>query len=378
MEQTVIGIDVAKDRLDVHVRPSGEAFAVARDGKGLDELVSRLRKLDVALVVLEATGGFEKTVAGALCAAGLPLAVVNPRQVRDFARATGTLAKTDALDAAVIAHFAAAIRPEPRPVPDAQARALGDLVTRRRQIVEMMTVERGRRKRLTNRRMIKSIDRLLKALQRELSDLEEDLDDAIRGTPAWRETEDLLKSVPGIGDVTARSLIADLPEFGTLGRKKIAALVGVAPFNRDSGTLRGRRTIWGGRAKVRATLYMAALVASRHNPILRRFYQRLVQAGKPKKVALTAVMRKAADHPECHCQRQDPMANRLTDKTVAHPDPLRPQGRRGRKGGPQREPPAAHGVWEMSRTGPRSGPAGATAPARRRRVAKRAERAPGA
>ena len=283
MEQTVIGIDVAKDRLDVHVRPSGEAFAVARDGKGLDELVSRLRKLDVALVVLEATGGFEKTVAGALCAAGLPLAVANPRQVRDFARATGTLAKTDALDAAVIAHFAAAIRPEPRPVPDAQARALGDLVTRRRQIVEMMTVERGRRKRLTNRRMIKSIDRLLKALQRELSDLEEDLDDAIRGTPAWRETEDLLKSVPGIGNVTAHTLIADLPELGTLGRKKIAALVGVAPFNRDSGTLRGRRTIWGGRAKVRATLYMAALVASRHNPTLRRFYQRLVQAGSPRR-----------------------------------------------------------------------------------------------
>ena len=292
MERMFVGIDVAKDRLDVHVRPSGEAFSVARDGKGLDELVFRLCRLDVALIVLEATGGFETTVAGTLCANALPLAVVNPRQIRDFARATGRLAKTDALDAAVIAHFAEAVRPDPRPVPDAQAQALGELVTRRRQIVEMMAVERNRRGRLTNRRMLKSIDRLLKALQRELSDLEADLDETIRGTPAWRETEDLLKSVPGIGDVTARTLIADLPELGTLDRKKIAALVGVAPFNRDSGTLRGKRTVWGGRANVRAALYMAALVASRHNPILSRFYQRLLEAGKPKKVALTAVMRK--------------------------------------------------------------------------------------
>ena len=292
MERMFVGIDVAKDRLDVHVRPSGEAFAVARDGKGLDELVARLRGRDVALIVLEATGGFETTVTAALCAVGLPLMVANPRQVRDFARATGKLAKTDAIDAAVIAHFADAVRPEPRPVPDAEARALGELLTRRRQIVEMMTAERNRRKRLADRRMIKSIDRLLKALQRELSDLEEALDDTIRGTPAWRETEDLLKSVPGIGDVTARVLIAHLPELGTLDRKKIAALVGVAPFNRDSGTLRGKRTIWGGRANVRAALYMAALVASRYNPTLSRFYQRLLQAGKPKKVALTAVMRK--------------------------------------------------------------------------------------
>ena len=292
MERMFVGIDVAKDRLDLHVRPSGEAFSVARDGKGLDELVARLRTLEVALIVLEATGGFETTVAGALCAAGLPLAVVNPRQIRDFARATGRLAKTDALDAAVHAHFAEAVRPDPRPVPDAQARSLGELISRRRQIVEMMTAERNRRGRLTSRRMIKSVDRLLKALQRELSDLDADLDETIRGTPAWRETDDLLKSVPGIGDVTARTLIAELPELGTLDRKKIAALVGVAPFNRDSGTLRGKRTIWGGRANVRAALYMAALVASRHNPVLRRFYHRLLKAGKPKKVALTAVMRK--------------------------------------------------------------------------------------
>ncbi|MCY4500894.1 MAG: IS110 family transposase [Alphaproteobacteria bacterium] len=292
MEQVYVGIDVAKDRLDVHLRPSGEAFAVARDGKGLEELSVRLGGLEVALVVLEATGGFEITVAAALCATGLPLAVVNPRQVRDFARATGRLAKTDALDAAAIAHFAEAVRPEPRPVPDEQARALGELVTRRRQIVEMMTAERNRRKRLASRRMVKSVDRLLKALQRELSDLETDLDDTIRKTPAWRQAEDLLKTVPGIGDVTARTLIADLPELGTLSRRRIAALVGVAPFNRDSGTMRGRRTVWGGRASVRASLYMAALSASRCNPTLKRFYQRLTEAGKPKKIALTALMRK--------------------------------------------------------------------------------------
>ena len=292
MEQVYVGIDVAKDRLDVHLRPSGEAFAVARDGKGLEELTARLGGLGVALVVLEATGGFEVTVAAALCADGLPLAVVNPRQVRDFARATGRLAKTDALDAAAIAHFAEAVRPEPRPVPDEQARALGELVTRRRQIIEMMTAERNRRSRLTSRRMVRSVDRLLKALQRELSDLETDLDDTIRKTPAWRQAEDLLKTVPGIGDVTARTLIADLPELGTLSRRRIAALVGVAPFNRDSGTMRGRRTVWGGRASVRATLYMAALVASRHNPVLKTFYHRLIDAGKPKKLALTALMRK--------------------------------------------------------------------------------------
>ena len=196
MEQVYVGIDVAKDRLDVHLRPSGEAFAVARDGKGLEELTARLGGLEVALAVLEATGGFEVTVAAALCAAGLPLAVVNPRQIRDFARATGRLAKTDALDAAAIAHFAEAVHPEPRPVPDEQARALGELVTRRRQIVEMMTAERNRRQRLASRRMVKSVDRLLKALQRELSDLETDLDDTIRKTPAWRQPKTSSKPSP--------------------------------------------------------------------------------------------------------------------------------------------------------------------------------------
>jgi transposase len=292
MEQMFIGIDVAKDQLDVHVRPSGEAFAVARDGEGLAELTARLAALSPVLVVLEATGGFEVTVAAALASAGLPLAVVNPRQIRDFARATGKLAKTDALDAAAIAHFAEAIRPEPRPVPSEQALLLGELVTRRRQVIEMMVAERNRRHRLTSKRLVKSVDRLLTALQKELSDLEQEIDDNIRGTPAWRENDDLLKSVPGVGDATARTMLADLPELGTLDRKKIAALVGVAPLNRDSGTMRGRRSVWGGRASVRAALYMAALAASRFNPVIAAYYQRLRAAGKPAKVALVACMRK--------------------------------------------------------------------------------------
>lgn len=292
MEQIFVGIDVAKDRLDVHVRPLEEAFAVARDGEGLEVLNARLHALAPALVVLEATGGFEITVAAALAAAGLPLAVVNPRQIRDFARATGQLAKTDALDARVIARFAEAVRPEPRAVPDAQALLLGELVTRRRQVIEMMTAERNRRRRLHSHRLIKSVDRLILALQKELVDLERELDDTIRGTPAWRETEDLLTSVPGIGNIVARTLIADLPELGHLDRKRIAALVGVAPLNRDSGTMRGRRTTWGGRAAVRAILYMAALTASRSNPAIAALYQRLIHAGKPAKVALMACMRK--------------------------------------------------------------------------------------
>lgn len=292
MEQTFIGIDVSKDRLDVHVRPSDGAFAVARDGEGLAMLIERLGALEPYLVVLEATGGFELTVAAALAAAGMPLAVVNPRQIRDFARATGQLAKTDALDAKVIARFAEQVRPEPRPVPDAQARALGELVARRRQIIEMMTAERNRRGQLSSRRLIKGVERLLAALQKELSELECEIGDGIRGTPAWRERDELLRSVPGVGDIVARTLIADLPELGRLDRKQIAALVGVAPLNRDSGKMRGKRTTWGGRAKVRSALYMAALVASRHNPVLATFYQRLVSAGKAKKLAITAVMRK--------------------------------------------------------------------------------------
>ena len=287
-----VGVDVAKDRLDIHIRPTGEVFTVPRDSKGLAALTARLCDLAPELVVMEATGGFEVTVAAALGAAKLPLAVVNPRQIRDFARATGKLAKTDTLDAAAIAHFAEAIKPEPRPIPDEASRALGELVARRRQVIEMIVAETQRSKQMTQRRVVKRIERHLAALKKELTEIERDLDGTIRETPVWRENDDLLKSVPGVGNATARTLLADLPELGTLDRRQIAALVGVAPINRDSGTLRGRRTTWAGRAKVRSALYMAAIVAARCNPIIAPVYQRLRSAGKPAKVALVACMRK--------------------------------------------------------------------------------------
>jgi transposase len=291
MEQFV-GIDVAKDRLDVHLRPSGESFAVARDGEALAQLIERLGALAPVLVVMEATGGYETVVASALAAARLPLAVVNPRQIRDFARATGKLAKTDRLDAAAIAHFAEAIRPPVRPIADPQAQALGELVARRRQVIEMMVAERNRRRRATQPRVLRAIDRHLELLQAELSELEGDIDGAIRNTPAWQADADLLASVPGVGPATLRTLIAELPELGTLDRRKIAALVGVAPINRDSGTFRGRRTIAGGRATVRTALFMAALVASRANPVIAAHYKKLRAAGKSGKQALTACIRK--------------------------------------------------------------------------------------
>jgi transposase len=289
---TFVGIDVAKDRLDVHLRPADETFALGRDSAGLDALVERLVARAPALVVLEATGGFEITVAGTLAAAGLPLVVVNPRQIRDFARATGRLAKTDRLDAAAIARFAEAVRPAPRPVPDAAAQALGELVARRRQLVEMITSEGQRRRQARTPRLARRLAAHLSWLQQELAALETDLDDAVRATPAWRAAEDLLASVPGIGKTSARTLIAELPELGRLDRRKIAALVGVAPINRDSGTFRGRRMILGGRARVRTALYMPTLTAIRHNPDLHAFYQRLVGRGRPAKVAITACMRK--------------------------------------------------------------------------------------
>jgi transposase len=289
---TFVGIDVAKDRLDVHLRPSDQAFALGRDGAGLDALVERLTALTPALVVLEATGGFEVAVAGALAAAGLPLVVVNPRQIRDFARATGRLAKTDRLDAEAIARFAEAIQPAPRPLPSTAAQALGELVARRRQLVEMIASEGQRRCQTRAARLHRRIDAHLSWLQKELSALETDLDDAIRSTPAWRETEDLLASVPGIGKTSARMLIAELPELGSLDRRKIAALVGVAPLNRDSGCWRGRRMVMGGRASVRTALYMPTLTAIRHNPPLQAFYRRLIGRGRPAKVAITACMRK--------------------------------------------------------------------------------------
>ncbi len=286
-----VGIDVSKDRLDVHLRPSDEAFAVTRDGKGLENLVERLRPLDVSLIVLEATGGFETTVAAALAGAGLPLAVVNPRQVRDFARALGRLAKTDAIDAKVIALFAERIEPPARPIASPEAQRLGELVARRRQIVEMIGMEQNRRRRAGDKRLVKRIDRHVAFLEKELADVDADIDAGVRASPAWRVAEELLVSVPGVGPVTARTLIAELPELGQIDRRKLAALVGVAPYNRDSGTWRGHRMIAGGRTSVRTVLYMAALAAVRHNPLIKATYQRLVARGRPKKVALIACAR---------------------------------------------------------------------------------------
>jgi len=286
-----VGIDVAKASLDVAVHPTTERWTLAYTEREVAGLLSRLAALAPALVVLEATGGLEGPLVGALAAAGLPVVVVNPRQVRDFAKATGLLAKTDALDAAVLAHFAAAVRPTPRALPDAATQALAALVTRRRQLVAMLTAERNRLS-SAPRALRAEIQAHIRWLQRRLGRLDEDLHQAIRTSPAWRAQDDLLQSVPGVGPVLARTLLASLPELGHLDRKAIAALVGVAPLNRDSGTFRGRRRVWGGRAAVRAVLYMGTLVAVRHNPVLRAFYQRLRAAGKLPKVALTACMRK--------------------------------------------------------------------------------------
>jgi transposase len=287
-----VGIDVSKDRLDVHVRSSGHAFALVRNRKGLEQLVSDLRLLAPALIVLEATGGFEITVAAALASAGLPLAVVNPRQIRDFARATGRLAKSDTLDAQVIALFAERIRPEPRPLADADSQNLAELIARRRQVVEMIGMETNRFHQARNAHVQRMLRTTLKTLTAQLAELDRDIDDAVKRSPVWRAADDLLTSVPGVGDVTAHTLIADLPELGQLDRRRLAALVGVAPINRDSGQMRGKRTIAGGRTDVRNTLYMATLSAIRWNPVISKHYKSLVERGRPKKVALVACMRR--------------------------------------------------------------------------------------
>jgi transposase len=291
MDAIVVGIDVAQDRLDVHVLPAGEAFIVERDAAGLEALAARLVPLAPTMVAMEATGGMETMVAAGLATAGLPVVVVNPAQVRAFATALGKRAKTDPIDAAVIASFAAATKPQVRPLPDAETRALADLIARRRQIIQMIVAEKQRQI-WANPRTQRSIARLLKALERELGDVDQDIDGAVRGSPVWREKEDLLASVPGVGPVVARTLIAELPELGTLDRRQIAALAGVAPWTRQSGQWRGRSFIGGGRASVRTVLFMGAMVAGRHNKVLAAFRQRLLAAGKPKMVALIAVARK--------------------------------------------------------------------------------------
>jgi len=286
-----VGIDVAQAQLDIAIRPSGERWAVPNDPSGVTALVDQLQALQPTLIVLEATGGLERLVTSALATSGLPVVVANPRQVRDFARATGQLAKTDALDARALAHFADVIRPTPRPLPDAQTQELRAFLGRRQQLIVMRTAEQNRLAG-TSARLAKDITAHITWLNERIATLDDDLETVLRASPLWRENDDLLQSAPGIGPVCARTFLLELPELGTLTRQQIAALVGVAPLNCDSGTLRGRRTIWGGRAHVRTVLYMGTLVATRFNPRIKVLYERLLAAGKVKKVALTACMHK--------------------------------------------------------------------------------------
>ena len=290
-EARFVGIDVSKAQLDVAVRPTGKRWTLPYDQTGIEGLIPQMVDLEPALVLLEATGGLELPLVAALAAAALPVVVVNPRQVRDFAKATGTLAKTDTLDARVLAHFADAVRPEVRPLKDAETQVLNSLTARRRQVMTMLVSEKNRLGSAIGA-VSPRIEAHIAWLEQELSDLDKGLRQTLRRSPVWREKDDLLRTVPGVGEQLSLTLLAHLPELGTLNRRQIAALVGVAPYNRDSGALRGKRAVWGGRSQVRAVLYMGALVASRHNPAIRDFYQRLLAAGKPKKVALVASMRK--------------------------------------------------------------------------------------
>lgn len=292
MDDVVVGIDVSKDKLDVCLRPAGDVFAVSRNAAGLSDLVERLKDLPVALIAIEATGGFETVVAASLASAGLPVAVVNPGQVRAFARALGQRAKTDPIDAFVIARFAEATRPEVRPLDDEATQLLSALIARRRQIIDMIVAETHRERTVTDKTLKKSIVQLKLALERALNEIDSNIDDQIRTWPLWKAKEDLLSSVPGIGPVTARTLIADLPELGRLSPKQIAALAGLAPYTQQSGKWRGRAFTGGGRTSVRSVLFLAAMAASRYNPVLKAFRERLRAAGKPAKVALIAVARK--------------------------------------------------------------------------------------
>jgi transposase len=290
--ETIVGIDVSKERLDVAVIPGGESFQVGNDHAGIDELAKRLVSLRPDVIALEATGGFETIAAADLTAAGFAVIIVNPAQVRAYGQALGQKAKTDTIDASLIAAFVQATKPQIRPLPDAQTQELRALVARRRQIVQMITAEENRSKMVLAKPARKSIKRLLTALRRELESLDADLDDHIRKSPVWRVRESLMTSVPGVGVTTARTLLAELPELGSLDRRQIAALAGLAPWTRQSGKWRGKSFIGGGRSKVRTVLFMAALVASRHNPALKAFRDKLVAASKPKIVAVVATMRK--------------------------------------------------------------------------------------
>lgn len=287
-----VGIDVSKERLDIHVIPSGAAWSVGNDETGHGELVKKLSELKPELIVLEATGGYQTRVVAALAVDKLPVAVVNPRQVRDYAKAIGRLAKTDKIDAAVLASFGEAVHPEPRSVPDAQTVELHAMMNRRRQLIDMRTADKNRLETCHVPRVRKDLQKTIAWLTRRIKDVDDDIDTMIRNMPVWREREDLLSSAKGVGKTTARTLLTALPELGRLNRRRIAALVGVAPFNHDSGTSRGKRSIRGGRADVRAVLYMATVSASRWNPQIRAMYQRLIAAGKAPKVALIACARK--------------------------------------------------------------------------------------
>lgn len=288
--EVAAGLDVSKDTLDLAMEPGGGAPTFSNDSAGHAKLVRLLKKVD--LIVVEATGGYERAIVAELAAADLPVVVVNPRQVRDFARATGRLAKTDRIDAQVLARFGHAIKPLRRPIPDEQAQALRARIARRRQIVHMITAEKNRLRQAHDARITRSVQTIIDALKAQLDEMDRDLDRLIKDCPAWCARKDLLTGVPGVGDVVARTLLAELPELGNCSRQEIAALVGVAPINRDSGMFRGQRHTWGGRARVRSALYMAALVGTKHNPLIKQYYQRLLGAGKAKKVALVACMRK--------------------------------------------------------------------------------------
>lgn len=298
-ENRYVGIDVSKGHLDIAFRPGARSTSEAgkqsrfpNDPEGIEALLGRLLEEWPSLVVLESSGGFERPAAAALAAAGLAIAVVNPRQARDFAKATGKLAKTDSLDAESLAHFAEAVKPQPSTLPDEEALLLSEILDRRRQLLAMLVAENNRLSATVSEPVRRRLRVHVRWLEKELSRTDRDLEEAIAASETWRENEALLRSVPGVGPVLARTLLAELPELGTLPHRRLSALVGVAPYNFDSGTLRGKRMVWGGRSRVRTALYMAALSASRHNPVLRAFYEKLVAAGKPKKVALIACARK--------------------------------------------------------------------------------------
>jgi len=290
-EEIFVGIDVSKAWLDIAVHEQKEAFRAGNDDAGIASLVKRLKKLKPTLIVLEPTGGFEMLVVVELTHAGLPAVVVNAKRIRDFARATGQLAKTDKLDARVLAHFAAAVRPPLRNLRSEEEEQLTALLTRRRQVLDMLTVEKNRL--VTVRAKMRSdIEAHIQWLSGSLKELDREIEDFVESTPVWKEKDALLQSVPGVGPVTSATMLGMLPELGQLNRQEIAALVGVAPVNKDSGKKQGRRRVYGGRADVRSVLYMAALAAKKFNPVIRKFYERLVKQGKEKKVALTACMRK--------------------------------------------------------------------------------------